>query len=283
MKKIMFLSLLVGMLFFITSGAFAASANDPHVFLAYRTDGVVSDGKANYGGDHTRFSWVYLGINGGDSKSKGTLEIKDAEYTFGTWDDFRGKKGNSINGESHTFDLSYIDVILGRKAHAPVIDNKNVIFYGAAQTGLSEKTISWTLGKTSGEITLPKIRSTSEQLSSYVPYVEYVLMDDKVTGLILRMVKPDEPENAITKEDDDTGFREFGKVNLLGLSPNWEHLQEIKIDKKFKPGDVIEVGLKVNPPQTPRFIGVVEVWYKDETQTEGTEVWQRWNFYKRNI
>jgi hypothetical protein len=95
------------------------------------------------------------------------------------------------------------------------------------------------------------------------------------------MIKPDEPEKAIIKEDG-SGFKEFWRVNLFGLAPRWEHLQEIKVDKKFKSGDSIEVELKVTPPQTPRFIGVVEVWYKDEAQADGADVWQRWNFYKRN-
>jgi hypothetical protein len=129
-------------------------------------------------------------------------------------------------------------------------------------------------------VTLPKISSTTEQLASYVPYVEYVLTDAKVTGILLKMVKADDPRTVILKEDG-TGFKEFGKVNLFGLAPSWEHLQQMKIDKKFKPGDAVEIELKVKPPREPRFIGVIEVWYKDAAQVKGVEVWQRWNFYKR--
>jgi hypothetical protein len=261
-----------------------AHAAAPRLFLAYRTDSAVFEGRTHYGRGGTHFSWVYLGLNGGNAKSNGSLEIKNSSYTFGTWDDWSRKKGTTVDNESHTFDLAYMINTLGNKAHSPTDGGNEVIFYGLAETDLSEKTVSWTLGKTTGEVTLPKIRSTGEQLTSYAPYVEYVTQDEKVTAIILRIVKPDdtgEPQNALTKEDG-TGFKEFGKINLFGLAPRWEHLQEIIVDKKFKPGDVIEVELKVNPPQTPRFIGVVEVWYKEETQADGADVWQRWNFYKRS-
>jgi hypothetical protein len=263
-----------------------AYAAAPSLLLAYRTDSSIVEGRSHYGGGGTRFSWVYLGINGGNAKSKGTLEIKDASYTFGTWETWnksRGKKGTTVDKQSHTFDLPYINTILGGKSHTPAVNDEGVVFYGAAETGLSEKTVSWTIGKANRELTLPQIPSTSEQLTSHAPYIEYIVTDEKVSAIILKIVKPDDsgaPQSALSKEEG-TGFKEFWKVNLFGLSPRWEHLQELNVDKKFKPGETIEVELKVNPPQTPRFIGVVEVWYKDEAQADGADVWQRWNFYKR--
>jgi hypothetical protein len=259
--------------------AFAAAP--PRVFVAYRTDSSIVDGKAEYfeGIKKTQFAWMYLGVAGGDPKSKGSLEIKGGRYTVGTWNDWRGKKGVSESGSDRAFDMAFVNGLVG-KIHSPVLGKgEETIFYGAAETGLSEKTISWSIGKTQGEVTLPKIRSTSEQMESYVPYAEYILADGKVTGITLRMVKPDQPQSAIVKEDG-SGFGEFWKVSLFGLSPSWEHLQEIKIDRKFKPGDAVEVELKLDKPREGRFIGLVDVWYKDEAQTEGSDVWQRWSFYK---
>jgi hypothetical protein len=56
-------------------------------------------------------------------------------------------------------------------------------------------------------------------------------------------------------------------------------LQEIKIDKAFADGDTLTTEVKIDPPQEPRFIGVVEVWYQDAAQGNDIQPWYRWNFY----
>jgi hypothetical protein len=273
-----------------------AYAAAPLLLVVYRTDSVIAadEGKAYYGDLRTRFSGVDLDVNSDSSKRKGTLEIKDAAYTFRT-ERANFNEGTEVIGGNHIFDLTYIGKIDngktsvyfptdgGNKESLSFHDRyyDRVIFYGAAETELSEKTVSWTLGKDSGDVALPKIRSTREQLDSYVPYVEYILTDEKVTGVILRMVKPDEPEKAILKAGG-TGFKEFYRVELWVNGSRENYYQELKFDKKFNPGDAIEVELNVDPPLLPSRIGTVFIWFKDEAQTDGADVKQKWSFHRRS-
>jgi hypothetical protein len=107
----------------------AAHAAAPQVFVAYRTDSAIIDNKATYGNGMTRFAWIYLGVDGGNPKNKGTFEIKDTNYTFGTWNDWKAKKGTSVENENRVFDLVYMSTILGSKNHSPANKGAKSLFF----------------------------------------------------------------------------------------------------------------------------------------------------------
>lgn len=254
-------------------------ASDAKLWLAYRTDAEMSGGKTVY--DKARFSWVYMGIKGLGKGNDGTFTIKKGKYTFGTFAD-RWSKGASsnVNGTDKEFTLAFVKGIMGTTGFSPVNAQwKELIFWGAAETGLSEKTVSYKLDAAQGEIALPKIRSTKAQLESYVPYIEYVLSGKDITGLIVRFVSIKDTQTPLTRgEAVDLAFLE--RVNIFGKHPEWKFLKGVRIDKFFRTGDTLEASVKVDPPVDSRKVGVVEVWFRDAAQTKGAEVWQRWNCYQ---
>ena len=124
---------------------------------------------------------------------------------------------------------------------------------------------------------MPKIRSTQEQLDSYVPYLEYALEDGKIKDLTFRIVKPGDTATALVK-DDAIDFGVLGKVDFWGR-PGWWHMKEIKVGKKFKNGDTLETKITVKPPIDPRQVGVIGFHFGGAIQDKNAEVWYKWHFY----
>lgn len=92
-------------------------------------------------------------------------------------------------------------------------------FMREADSGLNGVTASWNFPDTSknGSATIPNFRATAEQLSTFLPYFEFVSDDSGVTGLKWRVVVSSDTGTAIS-QDSAMSFRVAG-VYDAGRSP----------------------------------------------------------------
>ncbi len=115
----------------------------------------------------------------------------------------------TLNGDQ-TFELKkFIDGYGGDIFYAPVGENGEEL-ESDLDAELSGMSFSFTLGEepaVSG--TLPVTRSTAEQLNAYVPYVELIVENSRVTGFKWRLVSPDNPEKVLVRDD------------AAGIDPVW--------------------------------------------------------------
>ena len=276
-----FLTCAIACFFLVSEPALAAA---PSFWIWHRTDCRMEDGKTVYD-DGVNFTWLLMGIANVPASSKGSLTIKNGGYTYGTWNEGpkrRQGSGTHVAGTTCQLDLKIEkNGTISASSAVPVnAKGESLLFWGEADAGVSEKSLSYVLGKTAKDIVLPKIYSTQEQLDSYVPYLEYALEDGKIKDLTLRIVKPKDTVTALVK-NDVIDFGVLAHVDFWGRSPRWQQMKIIKVDKKFKNGDTLEATIAVKPPLDPRSIGVIGIHFSRAKQDKNSEVWYKWHFYPR--
>jgi hypothetical protein len=264
-------------LFFAVLAAFApmkeAFAGEPYFFLVHCTRAQIKGSKAVY--DDVYFRRVHIDITDADPKNSVSLTVRGGSYTCGSPGEFAtGAPGTIVDGQDKTFRTKYFSEY---SAHLPVNAARDPLrFWGKADTGFSEKEFAYTLDF-NPEVTgvLPKIRSTGEQMASYVPYVEYVVNEGKITALILRMVKPSSPEIPLVKSEDvRTGYiRHVDFFDARG-----KRMLRESLARTISDGQKIEMEIKLSKPLDPTKVYEVDVIFADATKGTFINAWYAWYF-----
>lgn len=184
--------------------AFASAvAAEPYLWAPHYSEADIVDGRAVY--DVAEFAHVSMGVDDDDvtateehAKAKGTLTLVGGNYTF-----WNGTEEEEVAGTVKTFGLIPDGIEVGEKGLYYVPANgqgEDIVFQGAADTGLKGKEVRWefpSLPALNGKARVPAFRSTAEQLTSYVPYVELVRSGSDITGVKWRLVDPKAPDKAL--------------------------------------------------------------------------------------
>lgn len=156
----------------------------------------------------------------------------------------------------------------------PVNDSGRLVsFAGGAETGLNGKTISWTFPSElnlDGSGTIPNYKSTVEQLSSGVPYIELVSEDGYITAVNYRIVTASDTSRAITPLYR-TDFRfYFDRADGKDVWAN-----------TYRPGwlrNTASGTLTLDIPQPVSIVQRVRVRFRSYEDSNNPAVYQ-WNFY----
>ena len=201
MKKILLLLLAILVLGFASEHAAFAGLGlyEIHHSRANIVSGIVDYTSARF----SRLE-IFVASNDADVKenhlhSTGTLKFSSGIYSY--WDGL-----NLVDnvGEARTLKLALGNNITQTGTHQsikfiPVNDaGEQVYFYGNADSGLNAVETVWRMNNAkdfNGYMNLPNIRSTSEQLSTFVPYIEYIFVESDDSS---------EGENSEENTDEDS-------------------------------------------------------------------------------
>ena len=143
-----------------------------------------------------------------DTMLTGTLTLSGGSYSF--WDN---GKLQQVSGTQHTFNLAFApDGVVGSGFldYPPVNSAGNFLrFMSAADGGLNGVTGNAVFPDNPDynvQGSIPNFRTTQEQLSTFVPYVEYIRSGSQVTGLTWRVVNPADTSKAVS-QDFEMRFR----------------------------------------------------------------------------
>ena len=187
----------------------------PGLWTAHESTAEInSDGKANY--SNAKFSkiWISAFDNAYQSRlterystAKGTLTISGGSgYSYGTSEE----NATVATALENSFKLSVFDEycpVGGRDKEWELMDDNNqfIYFYGNAGTGAMDNLQLRVNFPSAPEMnitgTMPKFRTTSEQLSNYFPYIELIKSGNNVTGAKWRIVKADAPDTTLSGLD----------------------------------------------------------------------------------
>ena len=175
-----------------------------YLWSNHMTSSRLVDGRSFYEG--SGFNRLYLDVEDDDTaatdahvNATGTMTIVGGSYTF-----WNGTDYEDVSGTIKSFPLKAImsagDDYL---EYQPINDAGKSIeaFYGAAETGLNGREVRWefpAMPELDGKATVPNFRSTAQQLSTYVPYVELVRSGGNVTGVNWRIVHPSDTAKALS-------------------------------------------------------------------------------------
>lgn len=67
-----------------------------------------------------------------------------------------------------------------------------------------------------GQSTIPKFRTTQEQLNNFVPYIEYIRSGENVTGFTWRIVNPQDTSTPIAPQNYRMRIRVYSAVDDMG-------------------------------------------------------------------
>jgi hypothetical protein len=272
-KRLMLVSFIFSIVVFVF-WAGAALASEPYLYFYHRTNARIVDGKSNY--DQAKFDRVYFDITDTDPALKNvTLTIKNGSYTYGTVNQLRNNQLiEKISNNDHTFKTKYFSA---NKAHIPVnADGRELAFGGDANSSFSERAFSYSLDGVVVEGVLPKFRSTSEQLVSAVPYIEYILnADNQIAGLNIRFVKPENPAQALVKTPAlDISYWE----RVLFWGADDQYFGGVRMAKSFADGEILEYQLTYDTPVDPNQVYGVAIRFGNNYQSSKISALYRWNF-----
>ena len=168
------------------------------------------NGKANY--NKAEFERIFFDVYDDDNPSEGSsfvegkVTIPGIGYTLINDRTVEALGVNIPAGEEKTFSVKmYYDVGVGYyySEYEPYSGDIPIAFGGSnAETGFNGKTIKFEfpaeLKSMDITTTVPTFKSVNEQLNSFVPYVELVSADGKVTGMKYRLVKSSDTSTALT-------------------------------------------------------------------------------------
>lgn len=196
MKK--FAPFLFLIVFVFASAKIAPAASVPYPLINHSNATFLIDGKPAY--DNAYFRQIEFWFEDNrpqtdqDLTTIGSLMIQNASYHYF---DENGNRIN-VNNEDRSFNLCFVGGDSSYVEFAPkTTNNKFIYFRGAAESGLINKTFLWKL--TTDEAVpyvqeiVPNFRSTAEQLTSFVPYIEI-----GSNGISWRMINASDPSKAVS-------------------------------------------------------------------------------------
>ena len=156
-----------------------AVSSEAHLEAQHYSIADIVDGKA----DLSTARFHMLELHGGHETYgvRGTMTLSGGRCSY--WD---GKAVQTVTEEARTFELvNNHPVISGDDGY------ERVYFLNEADGGLNGVNFSLNFPddpSANMSDTLPNLRTTQQQLDSFVPYVEYVYSGDKVSGFMVRLV-----------------------------------------------------------------------------------------------
>jgi hypothetical protein len=251
-------------------------AYEPYFYIYHRVNSDLVNGKSSY--SNCDFNRVYIDVttDNAPTTDTATLTVKNGSYSYGTWDGLWDDLPiERVANSDRTFNIKYY---AEDEALVPVNSaGEELIFWGAADTGFSEKDFAYTIDGVTKEGRVPKIRSTSEQLATYVPYVECVFdQNNYITGLKVRFVNPSNPNQTLTK----SGTINVGTVSQILLwDEEGNYFRTINANKTYSNGELLEGTVDYDEPVNPSQVYGIEIRFSDDNQDSGVKSWYRWNFY----
>ena len=252
-----------------------------YMWSRHASDALLVDGKSNY--NSAKFANVFFELEDNypvicEAKyftEAGRINVSGGDYTLKDAD--TGDTIGTVTDDA-TFKLRFdAEGAIGDEylEYWPVDDNgRFVAFAGGAETGLNGKTITWTfpaeLAELNGSGTIPKYKSTAEQLASGVPYVEVISEDGYITALKYRIVTASDTSTAITPSYR-TNFR-FCFDRAEGKDV-WANTYLSAWQRNTASGTYT-----LDIPQPLSIVKRVRVWFRSYEDSDNPAVYQ-WNFY----
>lgn len=211
MKKLFYTFLVFLFALMVVSSAYAVQSDmKSGVWYRYTSLADLVNGKTDFSNARYYGTQLTVWINSADYTNipatqeymdlRGTFTINSGDYIF-----IQNGKVVSAKGGT-TFEL-VPDMSLGDSdvSYAPGSDDKNIKLISGPDGGLNSADVSWTFPGdysylSQSNVTLPTFKTTAEQLTSFIPYVELTLSDDNstVTGFKWRLVKSPDLTTAIS-------------------------------------------------------------------------------------
>ena len=201
MKKFLCSLLAAVFAFSLTSCA----TGEPYLKDCHYSLAGITDGKADF--SNARFHRVWLQIEDYDTTATeahltatGTLTLEGGTYSI-----WNGTEIEKVDGETKTFqivaqssmqvggEIEYELLYNGQKAH----------FLLEADDGLNGVHATWEfpdLPSMNGAGTIANFKTTEEQINNAIPYFEFTMDGDNVTGLSWSLVKSPDLETAISQD-----------------------------------------------------------------------------------
>ena len=175
------------------------------LWMNHASEAALSDGKADY--SNAEFLGIALlpeSYRLAEAKyftDAGRITIPSGGYTLK--DLYTNELLNTVDTNmSMTFglkmDLDFLDELI---EYSPINEDGKFLYFAGDVSSLKGKTVSWTLPaelNMSGSVVIPNFKSTSEQLSQGVPYVELVTDGDNITGINYAIVKSQDTTTTVT-------------------------------------------------------------------------------------
>jgi hypothetical protein len=179
---------------------------------------------------------VWVEVNGElsdqEKNSVGSLTVENGEYHYF---DNNGNRVD-VNGQSKTFDL-----VLGYEEPGYSEFYPQVYLKGAADGGLQGKRFTYSLlGVDDVSRVFPNFRTFSQQMATYVPYIE---RDSSGRNYTFRMVNPRDPEKGLSVPVSGRyRIRMYDRDNYRIFNTGWK-------DKEAgaNPADTVVLPDEVNP------------------------------------
>lgn len=194
---------------------------DSYLFMLHRNSASLVNGKANYSVRNPQFRYLALEVEDTGKVNKdviGELTFQKASYTFGFGNNNEiFTTVGTISGENKTFPLlpRYEDGEYYHVLGDPAYPSQSYVFYGSAETGLSEKHFSYLTGGSGKEGSTPKIRTLQEQLQTVVPYLELIQNSGVVTGVKWRFVNKAAPDVALVKDSTTNNIARVRRIRFF--------------------------------------------------------------------
>lgn len=251
----------------------------PYFLIWHEVDANIVDGKSSY--DDVTFCHLYCDITNAATKRGGSLTITDLSASFGTWAEFSNNKSAAarIAGETKKFKLLYDG---SEEGLLPVGDEGvKLIFWGDADKGFSDKHFSFAIdGSTTAKGTLPTIRSTTEQMKSFVPYIELVVdVLDRVTDVKWRFVDPANADVALVKRTKAGGANVGRVIRLTFLDANGKRISISRVRKNFTDGEELSGIAKLEKAVMLSELNQVRILFEEDNQKPKCLVNYEWHFY----
>lgn len=258
--------------------------SDPDMYLWHRhaSDASLINGKSDYSG--AKFSNVFF-----SHESRSPLIMTEAKHFTDTGrvtipgggytlvDAETGATLSTVTGDA-TMKLRFdSEGGIGDEylEYWPIDDSGNLTAFAGTETALNGKTISWTfpaeLAELNGSGVIPNYKTTAQQLSSAVPYVEIVSKDGYITAVNYKIVTASDTSTAITP-NHRTDFRfYFDRAEGKDVWAN-----------TYRPGWIRNTSsgtLTLDIPQPLSIVKRVRVRLRSYEDSADNPAVYQWNFY----
>lgn len=274
-KRHLFISVVYA-IFTVMCFAGSAFAAAPSLFLQHITSVDMIDGKPSYTGQSPSLESIYMEFEDTDQQNlgvNGTLTLKNGTYAYGSWQGGKWTILGTVMAQDKDFTLWSAEDG-GYYYHYPSDASGNLYeFAGSAETGLSTKDFSYSIGSFSGNGKLPVIHSISEQMRAFVPYIEPVKNGGNVTGLVWRFVKPSNTSTALTN-DASVGIDRIRRIRVVTKNGSWE---DVVVNKSLVSGVTLSGNETMQAAIPERNVVRYEITYYRH-DSDGTESYIRYDW-----
>lgn len=276
-KRLTMFLIAIAILFATPVFATAAAASDPTLVLVHHVESFLVDGSSDYSILSPKFASVFASVTGGSPVGNGSVRFRNASYTYGVRGELLEGAGTRVSAQDSSFTLKYSSEEEAFCVYKSSSESGNVLFWGDAELGMSQKSFDFTVNSTSVQGTTPKIRSLSDQIGSYIPYISLALEEGRIARIDWRFVNVTNPGVALRKDNTAT----IRSLRRIRLNLDRGETRTINIDRTFAAGETLEgsqyldTGVEFSP------LSSIEIDFIDESNTGGERAAARqvWTFH----